>query len=184
IKMTKLKMYLMFFFFISSRSSVVQLSVGCDACSLSAPYAARILYEFSLCACPHSLLQVYVQPHRAQHTQHKWDQVPSGVPSRVPPYIRCPQQSPSLHRASPAESLLTPGIPSKVPPYTRHSQQNPSLHQVPPAESLHTSGVPSRVPPYIRCPQWSPSLHQVPPVESLLTSGAPSRVPPYIRCPQ
>ncbi|PIO39619.1 hypothetical protein AB205_0214190, partial [Aquarana catesbeiana] len=58
------------------------------------------------------------------------------------------QQSPSLHQAIPAESLLTlgnpsgvplmPGNPSGVPPYTRQSQRSPSLHQAIPAESpLH-----------------------------------------------
>ncbi|PIO39111.1 hypothetical protein AB205_0069630, partial [Aquarana catesbeiana] len=97
-----------------------------------------------------------------------------GISSRVLLYIRCPQQSPSLHQVPPSE----------VPPYIRHSQQSPSLHQVSPAESLLTSGAPSRVPTYIRFPQQSPYLHQVPPAESLLTPGAPSRVPPYIRCPQ
>ncbi|PIO14405.1 hypothetical protein AB205_0111300 [Aquarana catesbeiana] len=66
-----------------------------------------------------------------------------GAPSRVPPFIRCPQQCPSLHHRCP--------------------QQSPFIHQVPPAESLHSSGAPSRVPPYItgaprvppytRCPQ-------------------------------
>ncbi|PIO32698.1 hypothetical protein AB205_0034040, partial [Aquarana catesbeiana] len=96
----------------------------------------------------------------------------SGVPSGVPPYIRCPQRSPSLHQVPPVESLLTSGVPSRVPPYIRCPQRSPSLHQVPPAESLLTSGVPSGVPPYISCPQQSPFLHQVPPVDSLLTSGA------------
>ncbi|PIO24351.1 hypothetical protein AB205_0147610 [Aquarana catesbeiana] len=103
----------------------------------------------------------------------------SGVPSRVPPYIRCPQQSPSLHQVCPAESLLTSGVPSRVPPYTQCPQRSPSLHQVSPVESLLTSGVPSGVPPYITCPQQSPSLHQVSPVESLLTSRVPSGVLPY-----
>ncbi|PIO40844.1 hypothetical protein AB205_0208320 [Aquarana catesbeiana] len=47
-------------------------------------------------------------------------------PVEVPPYIRCPQWSPSLHQVSSVESLLTSGVPSGVP---------------------FTSGVPSRVPP-------------------------------------
>ncbi|PIO27619.1 hypothetical protein AB205_0140130 [Aquarana catesbeiana] len=91
----------------------------------------------------------------------------SGVPSRVPPYIRCPQQSPSSHQVSPAESLLISGAPSRVSPYIRfHSQQSPSLHQV----SL-ANGVPR----YVRCPQ---------PAESPATRCPhPSESLPYIRCP-
>ncbi|PIO32702.1 hypothetical protein AB205_0034040 [Aquarana catesbeiana] len=108
----------------------------------------------------------------------------AGVPIGVPPCIRCPHRSPSLHQMSPAESLLTSDVPSGVPPYIRCPQQSPFLHQVSPAESLLTSDVPSGVPHYIRCPQRSPSLHQLSPAESLLTSGAPSRLPPYIRCPR
>ncbi|PIO32704.1 hypothetical protein AB205_0034040, partial [Aquarana catesbeiana] len=33
----------------------------------------------------------------------------AGAPGGVPPYIRCPQQSPSLHQVSPVEFLLTSG---------------------------------------------------------------------------
>ncbi|PIO28565.1 hypothetical protein AB205_0008520, partial [Aquarana catesbeiana] len=90
----------------------------------------------------------------------------SDVPSGVPPYIRCPQESPSLHQVSPAMSLLTSGVPNGVPPYITGV---PS--RVPPGVSGGVRpGVPSGVPPYIRCPQCSSSLHQVSPVESLLTS--------------
>ncbi|PIO32699.1 hypothetical protein AB205_0034040, partial [Aquarana catesbeiana] len=64
----------------------------------------------------------------------------AGVPIGVPPCIRCPHRSPSLHQMSPAESLLTSDVPSGVPPYIRCPQRSPSLHQVPPAESLLTSG--------------------------------------------
>ncbi|PIO32703.1 hypothetical protein AB205_0034040, partial [Aquarana catesbeiana] len=64
----------------------------------------------------------------------------AGVPIGVPPYIRCPQRSPSLHQMFPVESLLTSGAPNRVPSYIRCPQRSPSLHQVPPVESLLTSG--------------------------------------------
>ncbi|PIO26698.1 hypothetical protein AB205_0026930, partial [Aquarana catesbeiana] len=106
-----------------------------------------------------------------------------GVPSRVPPYSRCPKRSPSLHQVSPVEPLLTPGVPIRAPPYIWCPQPSSSLHLVSPAEPLFTSGVPIGAPPYIRCPQRSPSLHQVSPAEPLLTSGVPSGAPPYISVP-
>ncbi|PIN99472.1 hypothetical protein AB205_0197990 [Aquarana catesbeiana] len=105
---------------------------------------------------------------------------------RSPPYIRCPQRSPSLYQAIPVESLFTSGNPSGVPPYisgvppyTRHSQLSPSLHQAIPVESLLTPGNPSGVPPYTRQSQQSPSLRQAIPADSPLHQVSPSEAPSY-----
>ncbi|PIN96845.1 hypothetical protein AB205_0105370 [Aquarana catesbeiana] len=58
----------------------------------------------------------------------------SGVPRGVPPFIKRPQRSASLHQVSPAECLLTSGIPSGVQPYIRRPQRSASLHQASPVE--------------------------------------------------
>ncbi|PIN99371.1 hypothetical protein AB205_0057780, partial [Aquarana catesbeiana] len=102
---------------------------------------------------------------------------------KVPPSIRCSQQSAPFHQVSPSEYPLPSGVPIRVPPSIRCPHHSAPFHQVSSSEFPLTSGVFIRVPPFIRCLHQSAPLHQVSSSECSLPSGAPSRVPLYLLVP-